>query len=388
VRVLFATTANDGHFGPLVPLARAFASAGHDVAVAAPKSFEATVTRAGLTHRPFADAPPELIGPVMARLPTLSFHEADNLVVREVFGRIDAQAALPGVTAAIEEWRPDLLLREPAEFGSLAAAERAGVPHLQVAVGMAEVGRLIAASVAEPLAELGALAGVHDGSLADAALAEPTLTSVPEDLDRAGDDRDPSSALFRFRDESPPVTTEPLPEWGDPAAPLVYVTFGSVAGSLPPFSGSYRAALEATADLPIRVFMTLGRRLDPAGLGPLARNARAVAWWPQSAVLAQASAVWGHGGFGTTMGALAAGLPQVVTPLFTFDQRINARHVAAVGAGMGFEPGPTAIADAAAALLPLLAEPWYTVRAKAVAASIAQLPPPAAAVDAALNFIA
>jgi UDP:flavonoid glycosyltransferase YjiC (YdhE family) len=88
------------------------------------------------------------------------------------------------------------------------------------------------------------------------------------------------------------------------------------------------------------------------------------------------------------MGALAAGLPQVVTPLFTFDQRINARHVAAVGAGMGFEPGPTAIADAAAALLPLLAEPWYTVRAKAVAASIAQLPPPAAAVDAALNFIA
>ncbi len=51
-------------------------------------------------------------------------------------------------------------------------------------------------------------------------------------------------------------------------------------------------------------------------------------------MLAHASAMVGHGGFGTTMGALAAGVPQVVVPLFSFDQVVNGDHVAAVGAGL------------------------------------------------------
>ena len=73
MRVLLATTANDGHFGPLAPFARASRAAGHEVRVAAPASYAAALERAGFAHEPFADAPPELIGPVMASLPSLSF---------------------------------------------------------------------------------------------------------------------------------------------------------------------------------------------------------------------------------------------------------------------------------------------------------------------------
>jgi hypothetical protein len=112
VRVLCATTANGGHFGPLVPIARACAEAGHDVRVTAPSSYAATVRAAGFPHEPFADAPPALVGPVMARLPTMTFEEADDLVVREVFARIDAQAALPSLVETVERWRPDVVLRE------------------------------------------------------------------------------------------------------------------------------------------------------------------------------------------------------------------------------------------------------------------------------------
>ncbi len=388
MKVLFATTANDGHFGPLVSLARAFVTAGHEVRVTAPASFATTVTNAGFTHVPFSDAPPELIGPVMARLPSLSYDEADTLVVGEVFGRIDAQAALPGVTAAIAEWRPDLVIREPAEFGSLAAAVRAGIPHLQLAAGMAEACRLISALTVEPLAELGALAGLPDGAIAEAAKSERLLSSVPDVLDRAADAAFVASEVaFRYRDESPATAYDPLPEWGDPAQPLVYVTFGSVAGSLPPFAGVFREALDAVADLPIRVFMTVGRRVDLAGLGTVPGNARVVAWWPQSAVLDRASALWGHGGFGTTMGAIAAGLPQVVTPLFTSDQRVNGRHIAGIGAGLAFGPGPSAIRDAAEALPGLLADPAYAATAGQLAAAIADLPSPAAAVSAVHRLI-
>ena len=91
MRVLFSTTANDGHFGPLLPFVRACAAAGHEVRVSAPTAYAAALDRAGLTHEPFDDAPPERIGPVMAQLPTLSFEEADAVVIREVFARIDAQ---------------------------------------------------------------------------------------------------------------------------------------------------------------------------------------------------------------------------------------------------------------------------------------------------------
>ena len=41
----------------------------------------------------------------------------------------------------------------------------------------------------------------------------------------------------------------------------------------------------------------------------------------------------GHGGFGTTLGALLAGVPQVVVPLFA-DQPSNAERIAAIGAGL------------------------------------------------------
>ncbi|MDQ3640552.1 MAG: glycosyltransferase, partial [Actinomycetota bacterium] len=97
MRVLVATTAGAGHFGPVVPFARALTRAGHDVVVAAPTSFAAAVERAGFVHRPFADAPVDAMGAVFAGLRGLSNEEGNEVVVREVFGRLDAQAALPGL---------------------------------------------------------------------------------------------------------------------------------------------------------------------------------------------------------------------------------------------------------------------------------------------------
>lgn len=383
MRVLVSSTANDGHFGPLAPLARAAALAGHDVRVAAPASFGPAVQRTGLIHVPFADAPAELIRPVMARLPTMSFDEADATVVREVFGRIDAQAALPALTAAVEAWRPDVVVREPAELGSLAAAERAGVPHAQVAIGMTELLRIITAQLVGPMAELGQLTGLPDDVLMESLAAEPVLSPVPELLDRAGDDAyDAGAVLYRFRGEAPKEVGAPLQEWADPELPLVYVTFGSVTGSLPPFAGVYRQALDGLADLPVRVFMTVGRQVNPAGIGVVPANARVESWWPQADVVSRAALVLGHGGFGTTMGAIAAGVPQVVAPIFTSDQIVNARHVNAVGAGRAVEPGPDSVAQACQQVSAVLADPTFRAGARAVARAIEALPPVADVVAA------
>ena len=381
MRVLCATTANDGHFGPLLPFARALAEAGHEVRVAAPASYAGVVAGAGFVHEPFADAPPELLGQVMGRLPTLAFEEADDVVIREVFARIDAQAALPSLVETVERWRPDLILRETAELGSLAAAERVGVPHVHVCIGMHEILRRFAEAISEPLGELGRLAGVAEGRMTSALASETVLSQVPEVLDHAsGPVRTRSDDFLRFHEPRPAARAQRLPEWGDPQVPLIYVTFGSVTGSLPPFASAFRRALDALADVEARVLLTVGRKVDPAGLGPLPSNAHVEQWWPQDAVLGQAAAMLGHGGFGTTMGALAAGVPQVVVPLFTSDQIVNGQHVAAVGAGLTVERGPSSVELAAAEVPRLLADPAYAASSRRIAAAIADLPSTAEAV--------
>jgi UDP:flavonoid glycosyltransferase YjiC (YdhE family) len=79
-----------------------------------------------------------------------------------------------------------------------------------------------------------------------------------------------------------------------------------------------------------------------AGAPPHVRVER---WVPQAQVLAHADAVVCHGGSGSTLGALAAGLPVVVVPLFA-DQPYNGARVAAVGAGLVAPPDARAIAEA------------------------------------------
>ena len=126
--------------------------------------------------------------------------------------------------------------------------------------------------------------------------------------------------------------------------------------------------------------MTVGRRVDIAGIGPRPPNARVEAWWPQRDVLANSSVVLGHGGFGTTMGAMQAGVPQVVAPIFTSDQVVNGRYVAAVGAGRATGVGPDAVGWACGQVLTVLTDPAYRARAESIAASIATLPQTADAV--------
>ena len=78
------------------------------------------------------------------------------------------------------------------------------------------------------------------------------------------------------------------------------------------------------------MLVALGR--DPADLGAVPANVRVERWVDQPAALARATAMVGHGGSGSTLAALAAGVPVAFIPLFV-DGHDNARRVAAAGAG-------------------------------------------------------
>jgi UDP:flavonoid glycosyltransferase YjiC (YdhE family) len=80
----------------------------------------------------------------------------------------------------------------------------------------------------------------------------------------------------------------------------------------------------------------------------------------------------GHGGSGSTLQALAAGVLQVLVPLFV-DGPANAGRVAELGAGIALEGGPEA--DIGPAVQEVLAMPRYSWAAGLLAAEILTVPP-------------
>ena len=370
MRVLVCSTAGAGHFSPLLPMARACAAAGHQLLVAAPASFSDTVASSGLVHAPFDDVPAEVMGPIFGRLPSLSHDEANRVVIADIFGRLDAQAALPGMRDIVNDWGPDLILREPCEFASLALARQRGIAHATVAIGVRAMTDVVADMVAAPLRELDELIGLPHGSC-DVAMRTTTMFStVPELLDGSS-----SASTHRYRNDPANAIGQLPPAWGDPNHPLVYVSFGSVAGSLTSFKDLYRSILDVLADQPIRVLLTTGHGLDPADLGAAPANFRVEQWWPQADVMPHAAAVIGHGGFGTTMSSLAAGVPQIVLPLFSLDQRLNAERIGAIGAGLALEPGEETMHVLPEAVRRVLSDTSFKDAAAAAANEIAELAP-------------
>lgn len=328
MRVLFASTRGAGHFNPLVPFVEAGRREGHEVLVAGPPPLAESVERAGYPFWP-VDAPAEdVLGPTWGRVQTAqSVEEAEAIVIGEIFGTLNVQAALPGMRSACEEWRPDLILREPAELASAIAAQELGISHARVAIGLASSERHLM-RIAGPVVD------ERSPGVADAIDRSPYLTTWPARLD----DSEAPPQTRRFRDPAAHVPATALGDWwpGD-ERPLVYLSFGSVTGGLPTAPALYGAALEAVAEVPARVLVTTGNELDLDALGASPPNVHLTRWVPQADAFAAASLVVCHGGSGTTLGALAAGLPLVIVPLFA-DQPPNAERVAAVGVGLVVEP--------------------------------------------------
>jgi UDP:flavonoid glycosyltransferase YjiC (YdhE family) len=375
VRVLFASTRGAGHFNPLLPFAHAFERAGHDVLVAGPPLLAEAARGAGFDFWEFDPPPEDELGAAWAPVPELSPDEGNRVVVGEIFGRLNTTAALPRLRAACEDWRPDLVVRDPNEFGSALAAELHGIPHVRVAIGLISSEELALEHAAAPVDVLGRAAGLPADPQGDRLRRSPWLSVFPATLDEGT-----QPETHRFRD---PAWDEPageLPAWwpGREDEPLVYVTFGSVAGQFPPAMPVYHAALAAAGGLPARVLLTVGRELDLDALPPAPENVRVERWVPQQDVLGHAAAMVCHGGSGSTLGGLAAGLPMVVVPLFA-DQPANARRVAEVGAGLAVEPGPAAQEATATgireAVRRVLAEESFRERARALAAEARAQPP-------------
>jgi UDP:flavonoid glycosyltransferase YjiC (YdhE family) len=376
---------------PLAPFGRACARAGHEVLVVAQRQHEANVRRTGLAFAPVDDPPRDRWMPLMANFARQSLDVANARMVSQFFAGLDTTSALPGLEPIVEQWRPELIVRESWEFASTLVAEAHGIALARDGLGLAAIEDATVTLAAPVLDEARARFGLPADPTGERLRAAPYFTMMPAALE------DPAvpapTTTYRFGPRAERAVA-PLPDWWPGNEdPLVYVTLGSVAPDAPfaYFPTLYRALLAALEDLPVRILLTIGTGREPRALGPVPANVHVERWVAQDAVVPHAMAVVGHGGFGTTLGALAHGVPSVVLPLFSMDQWANADAVARVGAGVALTgdratrevlalPADAVLAGLRPAIVDLLVDVSYARHARAVADSLRAVPPVAAAV--------
>lgn len=366
MRILFCSTSGAGHVGPLLPVARELAELGHEIRFLLPPAGRALAEEAGFAVEPAPTPDPVADKAIMDEI-RRDATRATVLINRDFFGRLCTEATLPAAERLCARWRPGLVLHEAAEYASALAAHRAGIPHLQVAIGLAEVewGSLHQHAALE--------LSRFEPDAAEIIASSPYLTRLPEGLDPSRYARTlryrPAPASGAVDDACPGAD---LAEAAAGGARLVYATLGSMAGASQWSPGAYRVLLDAFGRLgrrggrDVRVLLTVGRGQDPAALGAIPANTRVAAWVPQQRAFAAASAVVSHGGSGTAYGALAAGLPSVFFPLFA-DQPSNARTIAAAGAGIAVDTE-----DLRREGMPPAAEPADRARLAALADEVAE----------------
>jgi len=214
MRIVFATTRGAGHLGPLIPFAHARVRAGHEVLVAGPGSVGALARRAGLPFRPVGEPPPERVAAAWA--PVWSYATAPGAahVIGELFIGLHARVARPGMLAAIEDFRADLVVRETCEFASVVAAERLAVPVAQVGIHLTattDTGDGLIALAAPALAAFRAEAGLVPDPTGEALRRAPVFTQAPRSLE---DPEFAEPARVRRVRAADPVSGAAFPAWG------------------------------------------------------------------------------------------------------------------------------------------------------------------------------
>jgi UDP:flavonoid glycosyltransferase YjiC (YdhE family) len=360
-----------GHLVPLAKVGLALKRGGHDVLVLVPPAMAENARNTGLAYHVGDEPSRAFVEGIWERVRRGPADAVAGLIDRELFADRCTEAMLPAARELRGVWRPDLVVREPCEYASAVAAHEAGISLVSVGISLSQLEANVRAMV-EPIIDRFA------PGLSAAIAAAPYLSAFPGSVDPSPW---PDTRRFRLTDTSADSRVERA---SDDDQPLIYVSFGTVLGHLAEAIGVYRCALDAVAGLPARVLLTVGRMTEVASLGPIPDNVRVEQWVPQDAVLREAELVVCHGGSGTTFGALAAGIPVVMCPLFA-DQPRNAAAIERAGAGLvvagGPEPtgalrglGPQDVAPLRASIEAVLVDPSYRTAAARIAAEMAELP--------------
>nr|MDT0659790.1 glycosyltransferase [Micromonospora sp. DSM 115978] len=364
MRVIFTGVPLLGHLLQQLPTARAFHDQGHAVSLMVPESVTKVFANEEFEMLPAGADASTLRAEVFRRTGEDVMAGATVGAQLEAFGnaRIDLSAAES--LAAARAWQPDLIVADPTDvLGPLiATALDASIATLTVGPeGSPEFQRKLREHVA----------GQYEGRGLTPRQARWVLDVCPP-----GMQRDDWQTPERWRPVRPQAHRAPR---GQPAhalrtlvgQPRILVTFGTV------FTNAQRL------NPILRVLATTGAALRvPVGLTAVADDfdvdRSTVAFEPfvpMHDLLTDIDVVVCHGGAGTVLGVLAAGLPMVVVPQGA-DQSMHADRAANAGAAIQVRSEEFTSETIAHAVDTVLSTPSYRNNARRIASQITAMPSP------------
>ncbi|GAB3422925.1 glycosyltransferase [Flindersiella endophytica] len=367
--MLFCCYPAHGHLLPMLPLADAARTAGHEVVLASGAELSADAARLGLPFWQVGPSRAETDARHRTSSPpneTLTQPERIRHNINGIFGPSNELRAVDLVPRAVE-WKPDLIVSAFAELTGAVAAAHTGARVATHSLGQFPAGFL--AHFEPSIEQLGRQWDVPD--LLDRVLDTPYLDIVPPALQPDG-----PADFRRVRPIRPTAgiapadARQPFDLDALPYEDAVYVTLGTI------FNGEldvFEAVLGGLRELPVNVFVTAGPGADPTALGPQPKHVIVTDYVPQALLLPYCRLVISHGGSGTVLGTLCHGVPQLLVPRGA-DQFLNATAVTRAGAGLALPPDVLTKAAVAEAAERLLAEPTYAEAAGRIHAEIAAMP--------------
>ncbi|HEY5950626.1 MAG TPA: nucleotide disphospho-sugar-binding domain-containing protein [Kofleriaceae bacterium] len=403
-RYLLATWEGGGVLPPELGLARRLIARGHSVHVIADPAAQDAARSVGCTFSPWVTAPhkysldpdEDLLRDWEIKNPLASFKKALDVFV---CGPADRFAA--DTLSALQQHPADVILADFMILGAQIAAEAAKLPlgvlmpniNMRPGKGVPPVGP----GLMPARGPLGAMRdtliravgnrvwakGVPGLNRARVSVGLTPLPDIWQQFDRATRVFVMTSPSFDFqpREQQPnlryvgPILDDPTwagamwtPPW--PASntdPLVLVGLSSTYQQQ---QSALQNVIDALAPLPVRALVTLGPSLPADAVTSPGPHIAIVQTAPHGLVFPHAAAAITHCGHGTTIRALAAGVPLVCMPMGR-DQNDTAARVVASGAGVRIKP-TAAAAAIRSAVERVLREPSHTTAARGLRDAIAR----------------
>ena len=359
-RILVALWDGGGTVPPELAIVRGLVARGHDVVVIGDAVLAGEVAAAGARHIPWTSAPQHV-----TRRPEDDFiRDWEAKSPLQLFARVrdrflcgPARLFADDVAAELRRRPADVFVTSELLLGAQVGAEGVGVPVVLLCPNIYALpgsgqppagtgwtpsrgplgrsrdrvfGALMERAFDSGLSDLNAARSAHGLAPLDHTLDQvrrhQTLVLVEQAFDFPANL--PPNVRYAGAQLDDPSWTEP---WTPPAGddPLVLVATSSTFQDQVP---ELRRIADALGRLPVRAVITAGPALDLSGFKAPA-NVQVVASAPHSEVFRHAAAAVTHGGHGTVVKALAAGVPLVVIPMGR-DQGDNAARVVAQGAGI------------------------------------------------------
>jgi len=287
-----------------------------------------------------------------------------------LFAGVSAPAMVEDLLPIVDTWAPDVLVHETAEYGGPLVAALRGIPSVHHSWGPLRPPEM-ALDAGDLVAPLWRKWGLEPDRFANH-FRHLYLDLCPAGFQAPHTHHRAVSELLRpvpYAGEA----DQAIPGWvAALAPPVVYLTLGTV------FNRDlevFKSVLAGLRGEDVRVVVTVGADNDPAALGPQPSGVQVERWVDHTWLLPRCDLVITHGGSGTTLAALAHGLPLLVLPQGA-DHFRNGERCVASGVGRCLGRSEVDASSVRREVGLLLGSPSYRERARGLQAEIERMPSP------------